>query len=199
MRDDDCDHGTGEDEALFREAMSDVERLRSPRVERDPERKDPTLAQRQRRQNAAEHRKPPEDPNYLHQGEVALVGPRDELSWKKDGVQDGVFRKLRQGSYPIDAELDLHRLTVREARDAVFRFLNTSRTRGLRTLSIAHGRGELSDPPARIKSYVNHWLKQAPDVIAFHSATTNRGGTGAVWLLLKKSPELSEDNAERFR
>ncbi len=203
MRDDDQNRrgeqpADGADEDLFREAMSDVERLENPRVGRDRERRDPTLAQITRRQNAAEHRKPPEDPNFLHQGEVALVGPHDELSWKKDGVQDGVFRKLKQGAYPVDAELDLHRLTVREAREAVFRFLVRSRARGLRTLLIAHGRGEKSDPPARIKSYVNHWLEQAPDVIAFHSAVRQRGGTGAVCLLLKKSPQQSEDNRERF-
>ena len=198
MTDDERRPRDGEDDALFREAMSDVERLQNPRVGPERDRRDPTLAQLKRRQNAAEHERPPEDPNYLHQGEVELVGPHDELGWKKDGVQDGVFRKLRQGVYPIDAELDLHRKTVREARDEVFRFLNVARGRGLRTLLIAHGRGERSDPPARIKSYVNHWLRQAPEVIAFHSAVRNRGGTGAVCLLLKKSPQQSEDNRERF-
>ena len=35
------------------------------------------------------------------------------LEYKKDGVQDGVFRKLRLGKYPITAKLDLHRRTLR--------------------------------------------------------------------------------------
>ena len=184
--------------AAFRDAMSDVLPLQNQRAEVERSRGDPTLAQLQRRQDAVDDRRDLVDPNQLHRGEVALVKPRDELSWKKDGVQDGVFRKLRQGKYEVDAELDLHRLTVNEAREAVFKFLNVSRARNLRTLLIAHGRGEQSDPPARIKSYVAHWLKQTPEVIAFHSAPPNRGGTGAVCLLLKKSPQQREDNRERF-
>lgn len=187
-----------EGEELFREAMSDVERLDKPRTEPARVRRPPTLAQLQRRRSAEDQSVAEVDPNYLHQGDVALVLPHDELSWKKDGVQVGVFRKLRQGTYVVDADLDLHRLTVREARNALFRFLTESRARGFRTLRIAHGRGERSDPPARIKSYVNHWLRQAPDVIAFHSAVRSQGGTGAVCLLLKKSPQQSEDNRERF-
>jgi DNA-nicking Smr family endonuclease len=185
-------------EAAFRDAMSDVEPLRNQRADVEKTRGEPTPAQLQRRQDAVDDRREAADPNQLHRGEIAMVGPRDELSWKKDGVQIGVFRKLRQGKYEIDAELDLHRLTVNEAREAVFKFLNTSRTRDFRTLLIAHGRGEQSDPPARIKSYVAHWLKQTPEVIAFHSAPANRGGTGAVCLLLKKSPRQREDNRERF-
>lgn len=188
--------GDGED--AFRDAMSDVEPLRNQRAEVERTRGDPTPAQLQRRQDAVADGRGSVDPNGLHQGEVALVGPRDELSWKKDGVQVGVFRKLRQGKYEVDAELDLHRLTVNQAREAVFKFLNASRARDLRTLLIAHGRGEQSDPPARIKSYVAHWLRQTPEVIAFHSAPPNRGGTGAVCLLLKKSPQQREDNRERF-
>ena len=185
-------------EAAFRDAMSDVEPLRNQRTDVEKTRGEPTPAQLQRRQDAVDDRRDAADPNQLHRGEIAMVGARDELSWKKDGVQIGVFRKLRQGKYEIDAELDLHRLTVNEAREAVFKFLNTSRARDLRTLLIAHGRGEQSDPPARIKSYVAHWLKQTPEVIAFHSAPPNRGGTGAVCLLLKKSPRQREDNRERF-
>jgi DNA-nicking Smr family endonuclease len=185
-------------EAAFRDAMSDVEPLRNQRADVEKTRGEPTPAQLQRRHAAVDDRRDAADPNQLHRGEIAMVGARDELSWKKDGVQIGVFRKLRQGKYEIDAELDLHRLTVSEAREAVFKFLNTSRARDLRTLLIAHGRGEQSDPPARIKSYVAHWLEQTPEVIAFHSAPPNRGGTGAVCLLLKKSPQQREDNRERF-
>jgi DNA-nicking Smr family endonuclease len=185
------------DEA-FRDAMSDVQPLRNQRAELERTRGDPTRAQLQRRQAAVDDHRDAVDPNNLHQGEVRLVGSRDELSWKKDGVQIGVFRKLRLGKYEIDAELDLHRLTVAQARKEVFEFLRASRAKDLRTLLIAHGRGEHSDPPARIKSYVAHWLRQTPEVIAFHSAPANRGGTGAVCLLLKKSAQQREDNRERF-
>lgn len=183
---------------LFREAMSDVVPLTQKRVAPEPERPDATPAQRGRR-DAAEGRRPSdaEDPNYLTLGEVALLNPRDVLAWKKDGVQNEVFRKLRGGRYPIDGQLDLHRHTVREARKAMFEFLELARRRGWRTVLISHGRGEKSPTPARIKSFVAHWLTQVPDVIAYHSAARNHGGTGAVYVLLRKTAEAREIERER--
>ncbi|VFS92522.1 DNA mismatch repair protein MutS [Pseudomonas aeruginosa] len=39
---------------------------------------------------------------------VIDVGPEDELSWARDGVQEGQLRKLKQGLVPFDGSLDLH-------------------------------------------------------------------------------------------
>lgn len=183
---------------LFREAMSDVVPLEQKRVAPEPVRPDVTPAQLERRE-AAEGRRPTaaEDPNYLTLGEVKLLHPRETLCWKKDGVQNEVFKKLRGGRYPLDGRLDLHRLTVREARVALFEFLERSRRKGWRTLLVSHGRGEKSPTPARIKSFVAHWLTQVPDVIAYHSAARQHGGTGAVYVMLRKTPEAREIQRER--
>ncbi|MGY8862749.1 MAG: Smr/MutS family protein, partial [Pseudomonadales bacterium] len=40
---------------------------------------------------------------------------------------------------------------------------------------------------AIIKSHVNHWLQQLDAVLAFTSALPKDGGTGALYVLLKKS------------
>jgi DNA-nicking Smr family endonuclease len=183
---------------LFREAMSDVVPLAQKRVELKPDRHDVSPAQLERRE-AAEGRRPSEaeDPNYFTLGEVEMVDPRDTLAWKKDGVQHEVFKKLRTGRYPADGQLDLHRHTVREARKALFEFLARARGKGWRTVLISHGRGERSPTPARIKSFVAHWLTQVPDVVAYHSAARHHGGTGAVYVMLKKTPEAREAQRER--
>lgn len=188
----------GDPRDLFREAMSDVVPLTQKRVEQAPQREELTPAQLERRE-AAEGRRcgPGEDPNYLTLAEVPALEPRDTLEWKQDGVQNEVFRRLRLGGYPIDGSLDLHRHTVREARQAVFEFFELARRKGWRTLLIAHGRGERSPTPARIKSYVAHWLGQVPDIIAYHSAAARQGGTGAVYVMLKKSPAAREAARER--
>lgn len=141
--------------------------------------------------------KPAEDPNKLTLGYVPEVAPGDTLAWKKDGVQDRVFKKLKQGEYEIRGQLDLHRKTVREARVAVYEFLKLGLAKGWRTVLIAHGRGEKSPTPARIKSYVNAWLRESADVIAYHSAQRKHGGTGAVYALLRKSPVQREENREQ--
>lgn len=138
------------------------------------------------------------DPNPLGTGMVREVAPWDLLSWKVDGVQEGVWRKLRLGKYPIDATLDLHRLTVREAREQVWRFIGDARSAGLRTVLISHGRGEHSETPGRLKSYVAHWLEELDEVLAFHSAQRHHGGYGAVYAMLRKNAEKRTDNRERF-
>ena len=38
-----------------------------------------------------------------------------------------------------------------------------------------------------LKTYVNGWLRQHRDVLAFVSAPENQGGTGAVLVLLKRA------------
>ncbi len=125
--------------------------------------------------------------NFLTDGEVPPVTPEDCLCFKMSGVQPNVFKKLKQGKYTYDYHLDLHRKTVAEARSEVYQLIKNSIDRGYRCLLITHGKGAQSNPPARIKSYVNHWLQQVENVIAFHSAIPKHGGTGSVYVLLKKT------------
>ncbi len=156
---------------------------------------EPTPAQLARRR-AAEAESG--DLNPLTLGEVRAVAPFDQLAWKQAGVQEGVYRKLRLGRYPLQATLDLHRMTVREARDALYRFVLEAVALDLRTVLVTHGRGERSATPGRIKSYVARWLEDLPEVLAFHSAQRQHGGFGAPYVLLRKSPEKRNDNRERF-
>lgn len=188
-----------EDE-VFRDAVSDVSPLpgKRRRQHRDKLVDGPTPAQLMRRDAAVGKRDAREsDPNFLTLGEVPVRAPRELLEWKKDGVQREVFARLKAGKYPVDGSLDLHGHTVKEARIALFRFLNLAVGKRWRTVLIAHGRGEKSATPARIKSYVAAWLIQSPDVIAMHSALPNRGGTGAVYVMLRKSTAASDENREQ--
>ena len=180
----------------FREAMQGVEPLDSRRLP-DERRTISTPGQRRRR-DAAIATDPEVDPNYLHSGEVPPLGPDERSEWKKDGVQPAVFHKLKTGSYPVEARLDLHRRTIEEARQDVYRFLAVCRGRGWRCVAILHGRGVRSATPGRMKSYVAHWMEQAPEVIACSSAPPRQGGAGAVFVLLRKSASRKEENRERY-
>jgi len=123
------------------------------------------------------------------------------LDFKRAGIQHGVYRKLRMGRYDIEARLDLHRLTVKQAREEVHQFIRDAMQLGLRTVLILHGKGQRKveqERTAVLKGYVNRWLQDIEDVQAFHSAQPIHGGTGAVYALLKKSPEKKQQNRERF-
>ena len=65
---------------------------------------------------------------------------------------------------------------------------------------IKHGRGARSKPiAAYLKSLVNQWLAQMPEVIAFHSAQIHHGGSASVYVLLKKSEQHKAHNKELHR
>ena len=129
-------------------------------------------------------------------GEVPQVEPQAVLAWRQDGVQLGVFDKLRNGDYRVEAELDLHHRSVKEARLLVWNFLQEAQLAGQRCVLIAHGRGERSAQPARLKSFVFHWLAGLPLAIAFHSAPPKLGGVGATLILVQKSHKAKALNRE---
>lgn len=128
---------------------------------------------------------------------VDLIAPLAELSFRRAGVQHGVFRNLRLGKYSIDARLDLHRLTVERARQEVYLFVQDCVNHDVRSALITHGKGEGREKPALLKSHVAHWLPQLDEVLAFHSAQKHHGGYGATYVLLRKSAHKKSDNSER--
>jgi len=162
-----------EDGELFREAMGDVQPLKDLRAGKKAiekagaPRPDMTAGQAQRRKDAVTERDEEGEERIMTLGEVPPVDPHAVLAWKQDGVQQGVFDKLRKGEYPVEAQLDLHHKTVKEARVALWSFLQEAQEKGYRCVNIAHGRGERSPTPARLKSFVLHWLTGLPLAIAF--------------------------------
>ena len=185
-----------DDDKLFAEEMQDVQPLKTePRVQPVDGAGGPSLAQILRRQAATEDGS---DPNPLTLGEVPPVAPFDEIAWKNPGIQEGVYRKLRLGRYRIEASLDLHRMTVAEAREALWRFLGDCIGLGMRCVLVSHGRGDRSATPGRLKSYTRCWLEASDDVLAFHSAQRQHGGYGSVYVLLRKNAEARKDNREQF-
>ncbi len=141
------------------------------------------------------------DGNPLVDEGVKPLDPWYVLEFKRPGIQNGVYRKLKQGRYDAEARLDLHRMSVARAREEIFSFVNECHALGLRSILIVHGKGERSPNAAAIgvlKGFVNHWLRELAPVQAFHSAQPAQGGTGAVYVLLAKSAEKKRENRERF-
>ena len=132
---------------------------------------------------------------------VLPLDPWFILAFKRPGIQNGVYRKLRLGQYQTDARLDLHRLVVKQAREEVFAFIRDASELGLRNLLIVHGKGQSGGPSDRkavLKGYVNHWLRELDAVQAFHSAQPAHGGTGSVYVLLKKSSDQKRENRLKY-
>jgi len=185
-----------DEDDLFQQEMSGVKPLPQTQAVDKPRSTAPTDSQLAAREAATADLKL--DPNYLTTEYVEMVDPHDVLEYKGNGVQEGVYRKLRLGKYNTEAVLDLHRKTLQQARKEVFEFIQDSHRFGLRTVMILHGKGEQSNPQALLKSYVNKWLPSMPQVMAFHSAQKQDGGAGAMYILLKKNETRKQQNREQY-
>lgn len=150
----------------------------------------------ERRKAAAEELRSAADPSVSDP--LEMVDPLAQLSFKRPGVQNGVFRNLRLGKYPLDARLDLHRMTVEVARKALHDFVRDCLAHDVRAALVTHGKGVGRDHPAMLKSCVAHWLPQMPDVLAFHTAQKQHGSYGATYILLRKSDRKKQETHEKI-
>ena len=170
-----------DDKQLFREAVRDVRPIRAP-ARAAGARKPSARARFTRAERAAvliDSLKAPTDDAGIETGE--------ELSFHRPGVQDTVLRKLRRGQYRVEAEIDLHGLTLREARSELSAFLAECLARQVQCVRIVHGKGLRSGNRGPVlKGAVNRILQRTGPVIAFCSARRVDGGTGALYVLLSR-------------
>ncbi|AOA58811.1 Smr/MutS family protein [Acinetobacter larvae] len=111
------------------------------------------------------------------------VGSQSKLSYRIATLQHRVFEDLKAGNLRWYEAVDLHGCTVEQARSAVLQVIEMAKAENQNVVKVVHGKG----PDALLKSYVNGWLRQHRDVLAFVSAPEQQGGTGAVLVLLKRA------------
>jgi DNA-nicking Smr family endonuclease len=111
------------------------------------------------------------------------VASQAALSYRIATLQYKVFEDLKAGKIRWFEAVDLHGCTVEQARAAVLQIIQIAKDENQNVIKIVHGKG----PEAILKTYVNGWLRQHRDVLAFVSAPENQGGTGAVLVLLKRA------------
>jgi len=106
------------------------------------------------------------------------------------GLDPRLIRRLRAGEFAYQAYLDLHGLTVADAKTAVRDFVLRSMTDGHRCILLVHGRGRNS-PDGRpvLKDRLKEWLTHGElgrRVLAFSTARPYDGGSGATYVLLRR-------------
>jgi len=106
------------------------------------------------------------------------------------GFSRRLMKRLKRGEIPVQDYVDLHGLTRLEAEIEVRGFLLRSYKTGLRCVLIVHGRG-LNSPDSFpvLKEGLPVWLNRGSIrkiVLAFVTARPFDGGTGAVYVLLRK-------------
>jgi len=119
------------------------------------------------------------------QGADPALASGEELVFHRPEVQPAVLRKLRRGEYRVQREIDLHGLTVAEAKAALRQFLIRALEQHVRCVRIVHGKGLRSGHRGPVlKIAVNGVLRRTGAVLAYVSACPVDGGTGALYVLL---------------
>lgn len=169
-----------DDEELFREAMAGVRPLDNDQVEPWKQKKSPAQIQQQEQREVLQDMMSDEMP-------IDEVEAGEALSFARDGIGPKIMRDLRRGRFAIEAELDLHRLTRDQARSSLAVFLSEAVAAGRRCVRVIHGKGYGSyNKTPVLKGLTARWLMQRDEVLAYVSARPVDGGTGAVYVLLKR-------------
>lgn len=167
--------------SLFRETVGPVRRIKTNQVELRRPSPPPATTQRD-----ADERAVLTD-LLTHSWDPAQLETGEELSFLRPGVQLRVLRRLKRGQYSVGDEIDLHSMSADTARAVLEDFFNHARAQAYGCVKVIHGKGLRSKSGGPVlKKLVDHWLRRHPQVIAFASAKPNDGGTGAVYVLLKR-------------
>lgn len=105
------------------------------------------------------------------------------------GVDKRTVQRLKRGRLPIEARLDLHGLTQKEAHGRLDNFLERAQDRGLRCVLVITGKGRVSQDGGILRQMVPRWLNTPPSrgrVLSMSQAQPKDGGGGALYLLLRK-------------
>lgn len=172
--------GGDDDAALFRRLMADARRLEDDRV--PPHRRRARPRARFARQ---EHLDVLRD--SLERDPETFSDPGDHLHFRQATVNARTMRRLARGDYSTQAELDLHGLTASEARAELVRFIADCVEQRLTCVRVIHGKGRGSGFGGPVlKPLVDQWLRRLEPVLAFVTARPVDGGTGAVYVLLRR-------------
>ena len=108
------------------------------------------------------------------------------LRFHRQHVGRRTMRKLQRGGYSVQDEIDLHGMTLDEAKPALSDFIHYNASRGKYCVRVVHGKGLGSGERGPVlKNAVNRWLRKWQCVLAFVSTRQVDGGTGAVYVLLQ--------------
>lgn len=114
-------------------------------------------------------------------------GTGGALRFHRQHVGRRTMRKLSRGGYSVQDEIDLHGMTLAEAKPRLRDFIEYSAEQDRLCVRVVHGKGLGSGERGPVlKSAVNAWLRRWDNVLAFVSTRQVDGGTGAIYVLLQR-------------
>jgi DNA-nicking Smr family endonuclease len=125
---------------------------------------------------------------------TASIRPVKALLKPQHGLDQALLKTIKTGKKAIDARLDLHGLTQDRAYDILHHFLQRSFIKGARLALVITGKGTSKQGQGILRRMVPLWLQMpafSPYIIRYEEAQPRHGGAGALYLHMRKNPQLS--------
>ena len=153
-----------DDKQLFRDTMRSVTPLKNS-TKHQPTRPDKTPPPNHKKQlePIIEHR-------YLSNHYTEEVSSESSLSYAAPGIPKKRLLELKKGEIRWQARIDLHGHTIPQAQNRLCQFITQQCHLGNRCVLIIHGKGGSTGEVPILKNHTAHWLKQLPEILAFHIA-----------------------------
>ena len=116
----------------------------------------------------------------------AVLSEQGPLRYARDKAASSELKRLRRGDYSPELILDMHGMTRDIAKSELAALLYEAKKHHYACVCVVHGIGT-----GVLRKQIPNWLVQHPDVLAFHQATLEWGGNGAVLILISTNdPKL---------
>lgn len=174
-------HDNKTDEEIFREAMADVKEIKEFReiVPKKPKIKLP-------------HQVEEDSFKILKQivnGErkIKLSDTGEYIEWVRPNIRKDIAQRLHDGLFSVQDFIDLHGMTINEAKEEFSKFLKEAIKKHLFCVKVIHGRGLRSPRGPVLKEALKKWLHGTFRrwIVAYSSAKDCDGGLGATYIILK--------------
>ena len=174
---------TEDDSKLFRDAVGDARPIRSEERVEEARRRPKPKARFSRADEADALRE-----SLEADIDDSEAGSGETLRYHRPGVGKRTMRQLSRGKFAVQDEIDLHGMTLEEARPRLHDFIDYAARTGKRCVRVVHGKGRGSGERGPVlKPAVARWLRKMNVVLAYVSTRQVDGGTGAVYVLLDSS------------
>lgn len=124
---------------------------------------------------------------HAEKAPVRMADPVSAKPLVKETLERRREKALREGGVEIEAKLDLHGLTQRQAFEKLGDFMRKCVKDGRRSLLIVTGKGTGGE--GVLRRNLETWLARLPEassVLTLRQAAPKHGGEGAFYLLLRK-------------
>ncbi len=123
--------------------------------------------------------------------ERAMLDTADPARKQEEDSEPPRFTKAEIEALPIEAVLDLHGLSAAAAEESLSLFFRDAASRGLAKVLIIHGKGHHSEGEPVLKKTVRDFLETSPLAGRHGTADRRRGGSGAVWVMVRTGAQRS--------